>query len=317
MKRFPNAHTFSIVSYDPDAGQMGVAVQSHWFSVGSVVTWAEAGVGVVATQALAEVAYGPRGLGKMREGVPAPQALADLLAEDELREVRQVAMLDAAGNLDVHTGKRCMQAAGHVKGETFSVQANMMLNDQVWPAMKQAYQSAQGDLAERLLQALEAAQAAGGDVRGQQSAAMLIVKVNKPEKPWEGRLLDLRVEDHPAPLVELRRLVTVHRAYEHMNRGDFLLGQGDVEGALIEYRTAADMAPDLDELPFWHAVTLTDLGMIEDALPIFKHVFQANPNWGLLLTRLPPAGMMKENPEALKQILSLLENDDGTFNQAQ
>ena len=175
MKRFPLAHTFSIVAHDPTAGQMGVAVQSHWFSVGSVVPWGEPGVGVVATQALVEIRYGPLGLERMRNGLPAPQALAELLAADELREVRQVAMVDAQGRNDVHTGKRCMEAAGHVKGEGFSVQANMMLNESVWPAMADAYQSAQGDLAERLLKTLEAAQAAGGDVRGQQSAAILIV----------------------------------------------------------------------------------------------------------------------------------------------
>ena len=302
MKHFPLAHTFSIVAHDPIAGQMGVAVQSHWFSVGSVVTWAEPGVGVVATQALVETSYGPLGLEKMRDGISAPQALVELLAADELREVRQVAMVDAQGRNDVHTGKRCMEAAGHVKGEGFSVQANMMLNDTIWPAMADAYRSAGGDLAERLLVTLEAAQAAGGDVRGQQSAAILIVQTQKPENPWEGKVMELRVEDHPQPIVELRRLVQVQRAYEHMNRGDALLGKGDIEGALEAYRTAAALEPAMDELPFWHAVTLTDLGRLDEALPIFKGVFQSNRNWAVLLERLPPAGMMKENPEALKRI---------------
>ncbi len=307
MKRFPFAHTFSVVAWDGTSGQMGVAVQSHWFSVGSVVTWAEAGVGVVATQALVEIGYGPRGLEKMRNGIPASQALAELLALDELRDVRQVAMLDASGRHDVHTGKRCMEAAGHIKGEGFSVQANMMLNEHIWPAMAEAFKSSGGDLAERLLQTLEAAQTAGGDVRGQQSAALLIVTTEKPAQPWEGRVFDLRVEDHSQPIVELRRLVLVQRAYDHMNRGDALLGKGDVEGALQEYSSAARIAPDMDELPFWHAVTLTDLGRLEEALPIFKHVFTVNPNWALLLQRLPVAGMMKENPEALQRILSLPE----------
>ena len=307
MNRFPLAHTFSIIAHDPTAGQMGVAVQSHWFSVGSVVTWGEPGVGVVATQALVETSYGPLGLERMRNGLPAPQALAKLLAEDELREVRQVAMVDAQGRNDVHTGKRCMEAAGHVKGEGLSVQANMMLNDSVWPAMADAYRSAQGDLAERLLRTLEAAQAAGGDVRGQQSATILIVQTQKPANSWEGKVMDLRVEDHPQPIDELRRLVQVQRAYEHMNRGDSLLGKGDVEGALEAYRTAATLEPAMDELPFWHAVTLTDLGRLEEALPIFRNVFRSNPNWAILLSRLPPAGMMKENPEAVKRILALIK----------
>lgn len=315
MKHFPIAHTFSIVAYDPASGQMGVAVQSHWFSVGSVVTWAEAGVGVVATQALVETSYGPLGLEKMKNRISAPQALMELLAADELREVRQVAMVDAQGRNDVYTGNRCMEAAGHVKGENFSVQANMMLNEMVWPAMAEAYRSACGDLAERLLVALEAAQAAGGDVRGQQSAALLIVETEKSQNPWEGKIFDLRVEDAPEPITELRRLVQVQRAYAHMNRGDGLLGKGDVEGALEAYRTAASLQPTMDELPFWQAVTLTDLGRLAEALPIFRQVFLANPNWAVLLTRLPPAGMMKENPIALKQILSLLENNHGTNNQ--
>ncbi len=309
MKRFPFAHTFSIVAHDPETGQMGVAVQSHWFSVGSVVTWAEPGVGVVATQALVEMSYGPLGLEKMRNGLSGPQALVELLAADELREVRQVAMVDAQGCNDVHSGKRCMEAAGHVKGEGFSVQANMMLNDTVWPAMADAYRSAQGDLAERLLVTLEAAQTVGGDVRGQQSAAILIVQNQKPEKSWEGKVMELRVEDHPQPIVELRRLVQVQRAYEHMNRGDALLGKGDVEGALEAYRSAAEIAPSMDELPFWHAVTLTDLDRLEEALPIFQEVFWINSNWAVLLTRLPPAGMMKENPQALKRILALIEEN--------
>ena len=307
MKHFPLAHTFSIVAHDPISGQMGAAVQSHWFSVGSVVTWAEPGVGVVATQALVEMSYGPLGLEKMKNGISAPQALVELLAADELREVRQVAMVDAQGRNDVHTGKRCMEAAGQVKGEGFSVQANMMLNDTIWPAMADAYRSAGGDLAERLLVTLEAAQAAGGDVRGQQSAAILIVQTQKPENYWEGKVMELRVEDHPQPIDELRRLVQVQRAYEHMNRGDALLGKGDVEGALEAYRTAAALEPEMDELPFWHAVTLTDLGKLEEALPIFKGVFRSNRNWAILLERLPPAGMMKENPEALKRIQALVD----------
>jgi len=306
--RFPIAHTFSIVARDPQTGEMGVAVQSHWFSVGSIVAWGEAGVGVVATQAMVEVGYGPRGLALMRQGLSAPVALQALLQMDENREVRQVAMLDAQNHVAVHTGTRCIAEAGHYQGEGYSVQANMMKNASVWPAMAEAYESSRGDLAERLLAALEAAQAAGGDIRGQQSACLLIVRGERSEHPWEGVVMDLRVEDHPDPLGELRRLVHVHRAYQQMNAGDAFLADGKVEEALAAYRQAAQMAPEIDELPFWHAVTLAELGRLEEALPIFKHVFSKNPDWATLLSRLPQAGLLRQDEAMLKTILALRES---------
>ncbi len=302
---FPMAHTFSIVARDPATGAMGVAVQSHWFGVGRLVTWARAGVGAVATQSVVEVAYGPKGLALMEQGLPAPDALAQLLAEDEERDLRQVAMVDAQGRVGTHTGARCIAEAGHIAGEGFSVQANMMLNDAVWPAMARAYREAQGDLAERLLQSLEAAQEAGGDVRGEQSAAILIVPAEATDKPWEDVVMELRVEDHPAPIAELRRLVTLHRAYARMNRGDDLLGKGEVEAALTEYRAAAEMAPDIAELPFWHAVTLADMGKMDEALPIFRDVFARDPNLALLVQRLPASGLLRDDAEMMEQILGV------------
>jgi uncharacterized Ntn-hydrolase superfamily protein len=299
------AHTFSIVARDPQSGEMGVAVQSHWFSVGSVVAWAEAGVGAVATQSLVEVSYGPLGVALMRAGKPAPEALAALLAADEGRDLRQVAMVDGEGRVAVHTGARCIADAGHESGEGFSVQANMMACPDVWPAMARAYREAQGDLAERLLAALEAGQAAGGDIRGQQSASMLLVKPVSTGRPWVDTVMDLRVEDHPRPIHELRRLVGLHRAYQHMNRGDDLLGAGEVEEALHEYRAAAEMAPEIEELPFWHAVTLADLGRVDEALPIFRDVFARNADWATLLPRLPQAGLLRDDPEMMGRILAL------------
>jgi uncharacterized Ntn-hydrolase superfamily protein len=299
------AHTFSIVARDPESGEMGVAVQSHWFSVGSVVAWAEAGVGAVATQALVEASYGPLGLALMRAGKPAPEALAALLAADEGRELRQVAMVDAGGRVAVHTGARCIADAGHEAGTGFSVQANMMANPDVWPAMARAYRGAQGDLAERMLAALEAAQAAGGDVRGRQSAAILIVKPASTGRQWADTVMDLRVEDHAEPIQELRRLVGLHRAYEHMNLGDELLGTGETEEALQEYRAAAQMAPEIEELPFWHAVTLADLGRVDEALPIFRDVFARNADWATLLPRLPKAGLLRDDAVMMQQILAV------------
>jgi len=298
-------HTFSIVARDPQSGEMGVAVQSHWFSVGSVVTWAEAGVGAVATQAFAEISYGPLGLALMRAGKSAPAALTALLAADEGRELRQVVMVDTQGRVAVHTGARCIADAGHEAGEGFSVQANMMANPDVWPAMARAYREAQGDLAARMLAALEAGQAAGGDVRGKQSAAILIVKPISTGRSWADTVMELRVEDHTEPIRELGRLVNVQRAYQRMNRGDELLGARQVEEALQEYRAAAGMAPEIEELPFWQAVTLADLGRVDEALPIFRDVFARNANWATLVSRLPKAGLLRDDPDIMSRILAL------------
>ena len=303
FNRFPLAHTFSIVARDAASGQMGVAVQSHWFSTGSLVTWAEAGVGAVATQAVVEASYGPLGLTLMRSGKTAPQALNALLAGDEGAALRQVAMVDSAGRVAAHTGARCMADAGHETGEGFSVQANMMANPTVWPAMAAAYRAAAGDLADRLLAALEAAQAAGGDIRGKQSAAILVVPAVSSGRLWADRVMDLRVEDAPDPIGELKRLVQLQRAYSLMNAGDEALGAGQVEQALEAYRAAAALAPHIEEMPFWHAVTLADLGRVEEALPIFRQVFAVNPAWAELLRRLPPAGMLRDDPAMLARIL--------------
>jgi len=298
------AHTFSIVARDPRSGEMGVAVQSHWFSVGSVVTWAEAGVGAVATQSMVEISYGPLGLALMRAGKSPSEALAALLAADERRELRQVAMVDTQGRVAAYTGTRCIADAGHETGEGFSAQANMMARPDVWPAMAHAYQETEGDLAESLLTALEAGQAAGGDVRGKQSASILIVNPTATGRPWADAVMNLRVEDHPEPIQELRRLVGLHRAYQRMNRGDDLLGAGEVEGALQEYRAAAEMAPEIEELPFWQAVTLADLGRVDEALPIFQDVFTRNPDWATLVSRLPQAGLLRDDPDMMRRILA-------------
>ena len=302
--RFPFAHTFSVIARDVATGQMGVAVQSHWFSVGSVVPWAEAGVGAIATQAMAEISYGPLGLTLLRAGKSAAETLNALLSTDSGRELRQVAMVDTHGSVATHTGKRCMDFAGHFTGEGFSVQANMMSNATIWGAMAEAYRATQGDFAERLLATLEAAQQAGGDVRGQQSAAMLIVPAQPSGKPWQDRLVDLRVEDSLQPIVELRRLVRVQRAYQFMNEGDAHLGEGRIDEALRCYTTADELAPEMDELPFWHATTLADMGRVDEALPIFRRVFELNPNWAELLKRLPPVGLLRDNPEMMAKILA-------------
>ncbi len=297
-------HTFSIVARDPATGEMGVAVQSHWFSVGSLVTWGEAGVGVVATQSMVDPSYGPLGLALMRAGRTASQALEGLKRADPHPEIRQVAMLDASGHVAAHTGEKCIPAAGHIVGDSFSVQANLMLNERVWPEMARAYRAAKGDLADRMLAALDAAQAAGGDIRGRQSAAILIVKGKSSGKPWEDRVMELRVEDNPEPLTELRRLVRLHRAFDHMNRGDQAVEAGNADAALREYGAAEKMFPENLEMKFWHAVSLVNMGRLEESLPLFREIFAKDKNWAVLLPRLPGVGQLNADRKTIDRILA-------------
>src|SRR6476620_196458 len=298
-------HTFSIVARDPATGELGVAVQSHWFSVGSIVAWAEAGVGAVATQSFVDPSYGKNGLDLMRAGKSAPDTLKELLEKDEGREVRQVAMIDAQGRVDAWTGKNDIQSAGHIVGKNFSVQANLMLNDKVWPAMARAFESTKGDLADRMLAALDAAQAAGGDIRGRQSAALVVVTGKPTGQAWKDRLFDLRVDDSSEPLQELRRLVTLQRAYNHMNAGDLAVEHKDNEGALREYGAEEKLMPDNAEMIYWHAVALVNMGRIDDSLPLFRKVFSMDKNWALLTPRLPKSGLLPNDAKLIQRIVLL------------
>lgn len=332
----PLAHTFSIVARDPRTGEMGVAVQSHWFSVGSIVTWAEAGVGAIATQSFVEPAFGQKGLELLRNGAGAPAALMQLLKDDPARNVRQVAFIDAQGRVAAWTGAKDIQSAGDIVGkpangevksekiqnapndgtvhigEGYSVQANMMLNDNIWPAMDKAFRETRGELVDRLLAALDAAQAAGGDIRGKQSAAIIVVKAKGTGQPWKDRIFDLRVDDAPVPLKELRRLVALQRAYNHMNAGDLATEKGDKEGALREYSAAEKIAsttPDvpasrLNEMRYWHAVALVNMGRVQEALPVFREVFAADKNWATMTPRLTRVGQLPDDPKILAEIMA-------------
>jgi uncharacterized Ntn-hydrolase superfamily protein len=297
--------TYSIVARDASTGELGVAVQSHWFSVGSVVPWAASGVGAVATQSFVEVSYGPRGLQAMRRGLAAAEALRELVGRDDHADVRQVAFVDATGRAAAHTGSNCIPGAGHVTGAGYSVQANLMLTDDVPQVMALAYEKSSGPLAQRLLATLEAAQNAGGDIRGRQSAALLVVRGAPSDEPWTDRLIDLRVEDHHRPLEELRRLVHLHRAYELMNEGDEAVARSDMELALARYASAEQMFPHNDEFIFWHGVTLVTNDRVDESLPLFDRAFRMNPNWKLLVPRLAQKGHLPKTPDVIDRILAV------------
>ncbi len=302
----PFVHTYSIVARDPKTGEMGVGVQSHWFSVGSVVSWGESGIGVVATQSFVNKSFGIRGLELLKEGKPPQETLDILLSEDEGSDVRQVAILDSKGRVAVHTGKKCVTYAGHIKGDNFSAQANLMLSDKVWPAMAQTFEKHRDlPLPERIIRALEAAEAVGGDIRGKQSAALLIVGGEPAENKWDDPLIDLRVEDHKEPLKELSRLLKVFRSYEHMNNGDLAMEKGDIDKALEEYYAANKMFPDHLEMKYWTAINLANDQRLDEALPLFKEIFKQDNNWWVLTKRLPEVDLLNLEKEELDKILSL------------
>lgn len=300
----PLAHTYSIVARDPETGDMAVAVQSHWFSVGSVVSWGEAGVGVIATQSFVNKSFGLRGLKLLKQGNTPEEVLEILLSEDEGKEVRQVAILSADGKVATFTGEKCIKYAGHHQGNNYSVQANMMLTDDVWPAMSKAFeQNSNLPLAERILSAMEAAEKAGGDIRGKQSAALLVVRGNSTSEPWNDVLIDLRVEDHKDPVKELDRLLRTYRAYEHMNKGDLFMEKNQMKEALEQYTRAQKILPKNLEMKYWQAITLANNKDIDGAIAILKKVYKEDKNWKILTKRLPEAGLLNVSAEDLERLI--------------
>ena len=298
-------HTYSIVARDSATGQLGVAVQSHWFAVGAGVAWAEPGVGAVATQSFILPAYGPRGLALMRTGMAAHAVLRALLAGDPDSQVRQVGVIDAAGQAASHTGSRNIPAAGSRVGRWYAAQANLMAQSTVWDALGRAFETTRGDLADRLLAALDAAQRAGGDIRGRQSAALIVVSGDRSLPPWD-RVFDLRVDDHPDPLGELRRLLGVARAYRLATQGDDYLTVGNVDSALLSYAAAQRLLPDSavnGELAYWHAVTLADRGRVDESLPLFRRAFAQDTAWATLLWRLPRVGLLSADSATIARIV--------------
>lgn len=288
--------TYSIVARCPDTGQIGVAVQSHFFAVGAVVPWLEAGVGAVATQATAEIAHGPDTLARLRAGSDPADALAAVLATDPHADTRQLAAVDCSGRAAAHTGSSCIEAAGQVVGDGFSVQANMMWRPGVPEAMAAALRGSSGTLAFRLVAALDAAQVAGGDIRGQQSASLMVVDSVRSERPGHDRLVDVRIDDHPDPLVEIRRLVGLSIAYRRMDDAEAAMTEGDLDAALAIYKESIERQPSQIEFPFWEAVLLTGLGRYSEARAAAAPVFAGvnGEGWRELVRRLPGAGILDQ-----------------------
>jgi uncharacterized Ntn-hydrolase superfamily protein len=278
--------TYSIVARDGETGELGVAVQSHYFQVGPVVPWALAGVGAIATQSNVNVAFGPMGLDLLRNGYSAEQTLKALINGDDHPAVRQLAVVDAQGRVAAHTGAKCIPAAGHATGDGFSVQANLMEKDSVWPAMSRAFTGASGPLPERMMAALDAAEAEGGDIRGRQSAAMLVVTGRPTGHSWEDRVIDLRVEDSPEPLVELRRLLKIRRAYQTDEVAERLELEGDIATARNKREEGVRLAPEMEELAFWAGLDMAITGDLDRGVPLIQRAVDKEPRWTQTLRRL-------------------------------
>ena len=304
-KSEPFTHTYSIVARDSVTGDMGVAVQSHWFSVGSIVSWGKAGVGVVATQSLVNPDYGPKGLVLMEQGLTPRQALDALTKNDKGEMYRQVAFLNSNGEVASHTGSLCIDEAGHKQGSNFSVQANMMLKNTVWDAMAKAFETSSGSLAERMLASLKAAENEKGDIRGKQSAAILIVKGKSTGSPWQDTVMDMRIEDHENPIQELERLIKVHTAYEFMNKGDLAMEEGNSTKAESLYKRAQNLFPENLEMQYWYAINLLNNKEFESAKPILKSIFEKDDNWRTLTSRLVKSKLLTISDEDLTMVMKL------------
>jgi uncharacterized Ntn-hydrolase superfamily protein len=278
--------TYSIVARDKKTGEFGVAVQSHYFQVSPAVPWALAGVGAVATQSRVNLSYGPLGLELLQAGYSAEQALKALTAGDPLAEVRQCAIVDASGHVAAHTGTKCIAAAGHRLGDGFSCQANLMERDTVWDAMADTFESTDAPLAERMMAALEAAEVEGGDIRGKQSAAMLVVAGTGTGRPWDDRIIDLRVEDAAEPLPELRRLLRIKRAYMAAGDADDLEASGNAPAAAKKLQEALAIGPELIEIRFMAAISLAAAGDLDGGCALFAEVLRQDGRWLETLRRL-------------------------------
>lgn len=294
--------TYSIIAHDSEAGLLGGAVQSHYFGVGTHVLWAKPGAGVVVTQMMAEPSYGCRGLDLLERGQSPGGVLSSLLAADSAADERQVGMIDVMGDVAVHTGKRCIAFAGHRVSRGVATQGAMLEQDAVWKAMVDAYQAASGDLAERMLVALEAAEERGGDVRGPKAAALVVVTTTASATPWLDRVVDLRVDDHQQPLRELRRLLSLHRLYDRANRAFNSAITGNLSAALSEFASLESEQPDDADVAFRHGLLLALAGRVDEARHRLEHCYRDGNGWREALRRLPAAGYLPNDPDLLERL---------------
>jgi len=296
------ASTFSIVAFDPMTKDLGVAVQSRYFSVGSVVPWAEAGVGAIATQSFVNVSYGPRGLQFLKEGLNVDEVIGRITRDDEGKDFRQLGIVDSKGNASAFTGSRCLEWAGSRVGKNYAAQGNILAGEDVMKGMVEKFESTKGELADKLVAALEGGQEGGGDARGRQSAALLVVRKNVGRAGYGDRYIDLRVEDHPEPIVELRRLLVMHRVYRLIDDGEEKMATGDLDSGLSLIREAVSLGPTIDDAHVDLGIIYLKLGRKDEALKSFRQALKLNPRMKTMIKQLPGAGLMERDPEVFREL---------------
>jgi uncharacterized Ntn-hydrolase superfamily protein len=295
--------TYSIVARDPQTGELGIAVQSRYFAAGQVVPWIEAGVGVIASQSFANPVYGYEGLRLLRAGMAPQEALDKLVSEDAGEATRQVAIMDTQGQVAVHTGAKCVAAAGHALGRDCSAQANMMAQDTVWQAMVHAFETGTGDLADRLVAAMEAAEREGGDLRGKQAAGLIVVSGKPSGVSKLDRVVDVRVDDHPEPVDEIKRLLQYARAHQCVRQATDKVVAGDFDGALTDLDVCCAAYPDEPQFLFRRALVLLPLGRVEEAREMVQRVHSIHPGWSEILLRFADAGVISVSPEIVASLV--------------
>jgi len=300
--RQPLVSTFSIVAFDDATKDLGVAVQSCYFSVGSVVPWAESEVGAVATQSFVNVSYGPHGLQLLKEGLTVEEVIRKLTKEDKERDFRQLGIVDSRGNAQAFTGKKCLEWAGSNVGRNYSAQGNILAGEEVVKNMGRRFESTKGDLAEKLVAALEGGEEAGGDARGRQSAALLVVRKNLGRAGYGDRYIDLRVEDHPNPIAELKRFLNLHRVYSLIYRGEEEFTKGELKNSLVTLKKAVLLNPKIDDAHVDIGIVYLKLGKKREAANAFKKALRLNPKMKTLIKQLPAAGLMEPHGEVFKEL---------------
>jgi uncharacterized Ntn-hydrolase superfamily protein len=300
--KHPLVSTFSIVAFDPSTKELGVAVHSRYFSVGSVVPWAEAEVGAVATQSFVNVSYGPRGLQLIKNGLSVDEVISKLTSEDKERDYRQLGIIDAKGNAAAFTGKKCLSWAGSKTGLNYSAQGNILASRKVVENMGKQFESTKGSLADRLIAALIAGDKAGGDARGRQSASLLVVKKGGGRVGYGDRFIDLRVEDHSNPIIELKRLLNLHRVYSLIDESEDRLTKCDFKEAMVAIKKAVRLNPKVDDAHIDMGILYLKLGRRTEAVRAFKEALRLNPKMKNLMKQLPKVGLIEPDKDLFAEL---------------